>query len=83
MRVVLLILLGCCLSKANILGQRLTALTSAGDETAEDTFTLLREIMAVLDEQRNELRHTKQQLVQLQKAQGMCGNMAEVCSILL
>ncbi|XP_076583625.1 uncharacterized protein LOC143318962 [Chaetodon auriga] len=70
MRAVLLLLLGCCLSGANVLGQRFTAITRIQDEIAEaDGFTLLTEMMAVLDEQRNELQHTKQQLVQLQKVQ--------------
>ncbi len=73
MRVVLLVLLGCCLSEANILGQRLTQ-----DEHAAGTVTLLKEIVAVLDEQRNELQHTKQQLVQLQKVQGLCERMNKV-----
>lgn len=73
MRVVLLILLGCCLSEASVLGQKLTAITYAQDESAEaDSSTLLSEMMAVLDEQRNELRHTREQLVQLQKVQGTC-----------
>lgn len=77
MRVILLVLLGCCLSEANVLGQRIPAITFTRDELADaDGFTLLREMMAVLDEQRSELRHTKEQLVQLQKVQGTCGSTA-------
>ena len=72
MRVVLFVLFGCCLSEANILGQRFTAITYGQDETAEaDSFTLLREMMAFLNDQRNELQQTKEQLEQLQKVQGM------------
>ncbi|KAG8014451.1 Complement C1q-like protein 2 [Nibea albiflora] len=71
MRVVLLVLLGCCLSEASVLGQRFTTIKYAQDELSEaDSLTLLREMMAVLDEQRNELQYTKEQLVQLQKVQG-------------
>ncbi|KAK5866166.1 hypothetical protein PBY51_020376 [Eleginops maclovinus] len=70
MRVVLLVLLGCCLSEANILGQKFTAITNTQDESAEaDIFTLLSEMMAALDEQRRELQHTKEKVVQLQKVQ--------------
>lgn len=75
MRVVLLVLLGCCLSEANVLGQKFTAITFTQDKLAEaDRLTLLTDMMAVLDEQRNELRRTKEQLVQLQKVQGMCSS---------
>lgn len=82
MRVVLLVLLGCCLSEASVLGQRFTNTKYTQDELSEaDSLTLFREMMAVLDEQRNELQHTKEQLVQLQKVQGMCGGLFEVCSI--
>ncbi|KAK5926745.1 hypothetical protein CgunFtcFv8_022292 [Champsocephalus gunnari] len=53
MRVVLLVLLCCRLSEANLLGQRFTAITNTEDETAEaDIFTLLSEMMAALEEQR-------------------------------
>lgn len=84
MRVILLALLGCCLSEANVLGQRIPAITFTQDELADaDSFTLLTEMMAVLDEQRKELRHTKEQLVQLHKVQGKCGPMPEACSIFL
>lgn len=73
MRVVFL--LGCCLSEANVLGQRFTAITFTQDKLAEaDRLTLLTEMMAFLDEQRNELQRTKEQLVQLQKVQGMCSS---------
>lgn len=83
MRAVLLILLGCCLSEADVLGQRLTAPAFTQDEllAEADSVTLLKELIAVLDEQRNELRHTKEQLVQLQKTQGMFGGVDEGCSI--
>lgn len=79
MRAILLVLLGCCLSEANVSGQTIPAITFTQDELADaDSFAPLKEMMAVLDEQRNELQRTKEQLVQLQKVQGMCGRVAEV-----
>lgn len=64
------------------MGQRIPAISVARDELADaDSFTLLRAIMAVLDEQRNELRHTKEQLVQLQK--GMCDGVVKERSMFL
>ncbi|KAJ4923304.1 hypothetical protein JOQ06_016426 [Pogonophryne albipinna] len=61
MRVVLLVLLCCRLSEANILGQRFTAITNTQDETTEaDIFTLLSEMMAALEEQRSELPHQRE-----------------------
>lgn len=75
MWIVLVVLFGCCLSEANVLGLRLTAITSTQGEIADtESLSLLREMMSVLDEQRDELRCTKEQLAQLQKVQGMCGN---------
>lgn len=71
MRVVFLALLSCCLSGANVLGQRFTAIThTQGEPAGAESVTLLRDIMAVLDEQRNELQHTKEQVEQLKKVQG-------------
>lgn len=73
MRVVALLLLSCCLSEANILGQRLAAIAHRQDEAAEaDSLTLLREMMAFLDDQRSELQQAKERLAELQKVQGMC-----------
>ncbi|XP_034448523.1 uncharacterized protein LOC117765969 [Hippoglossus hippoglossus] len=72
MWVVFLVLLGCCLSEATVLGQRFTATTGSQEEA--DTFALLREMKAMLDDQRNELRQTKEQLVQLQKVQEKTGD---------
>ncbi|XP_074546720.1 uncharacterized protein LOC141805520 [Halichoeres trimaculatus] len=75
MRLALLVLLGCCLSEANVLGQRLSQ-----DELAEaDGLTLLREMMMrALDEQRNELQRTKEQLVQLQGAREQRSELEEL-----
>ncbi|KAG7223696.1 hypothetical protein INR49_015421 [Caranx melampygus] len=70
MRVVALLLLSCCLSEANVLGQRLAAIAHSQDEAAEaDSFALLREMMAFLDDQRNELQQAKERLAELQKVQ--------------
>lgn len=72
MRVVALLLLSCCLSEANVLGQRLAAIAQSQDEAAEaDSFALLREMMAFLDDQRNVLQQAKERLAELQKVQGM------------
>lgn len=64
MRLVLLVLLGCCLSG-------FPAMAHTEDEAAEaGGFALVSHVMAALDEQRNELRQTREQLLHLQRVHG-------------